>query len=144
VMLADDDADDRELFIEVIATINKHIQVESIADSKQLMDVLKDGTRPLPDILFLDLNMPGKNGLQCLREIKNDPVLKNLPVVIYSTSSLAKDIKDTHSMGADLYLKKPNSFGDTISLVKKVFAVDFSSFKSGNQYNNFVLSSDIA
>ena len=140
ILLADDDKDDRELFEEAITEISPHITIRLVEDGFQLMDILKDVNTPVPDILFLDLNMPGMSGKQCLSEIKKDPRLNKLPVVIYSTSSLINDIKDTHSIGANLYIKKPDSFKLAISLIKKVFSIDLENLKAIPNLKNFVLS----
>lgn len=142
ILLADDDCDDRELFEEAISQISSKIKVRTVEDCHQLMQILKDTHIPLPDILFLDLNMPGMGGKQCLKEIKKDKRLNKLPVVIYSTSNLKDDIQDTYSIGANYYIQKPNSFKVAISLIKKVFSIDFEQWRAHTNLNNFVLSID--
>lgn len=144
LVLADDDTDDRELFEEVIKEINSHIKINMVEDGLQLMDRLHDGSRALPDLLFLDLNMPGKNGKQCLQEIKADSRLKNIPVVIYSTSGLIKDINETHSGGASLYIRKSNSYTGAVTLIKKAFSIDLENCATERSLTNFVLSADKA
>ena len=141
IMLADDDNDDREFFAEIVTEIDPVIKVEVANDGEKLMQVLTAPNAVLPDILFLDLNMPGKDGKQCLKEIKSHPDLKDLPVVIYSTSALVQDIKDTHSQGANLYLRKPNSFNNAITLIKKVFSMDLEMMAHQRDIKNFVLLS---
>ena len=140
ILLADDDHDDRELFEEAISEISSKIKVRTVEDGFQLMRILQDKNTLLPDILFLDLNMPGMNGKQCLKEIKNDMRLKNLPIIIYSTSSLMTDIKDTHTIGANYYIQKPNNFKVAITLIKKVFSIDFEHLTAHANLKNFVLS----
>lgn len=142
ILLADDDCDDRELFEEAISEINTTIKVKAVEDCYQLMQILKDTNIPLPDILFLDLNMPGMSGKQCLKEIKKDKRLNKLPVVIYSTSFLMDDIQDTYSIGANYYIQKPNSFKVAISLIRKVFSIDFDHWTAQTNLKNFVLSID--
>ena len=105
-MLADDDADDRDLFSEAV---NEHnAQVTCVINGVQLMKTIEGGM--IPDVIFLDLNMPEKNGKECLREIRDNDSLKNIPVVIYSTSSSKKDQDDTFELGAALYVVKPTSY----------------------------------
>lgn len=142
ILLADDDCDDRELFEEAISEISSKIKVRAVEDCDQLMQILKDINIPLPDILFLDLNMPGMGGKQCLKEIKKDKRLNKLPVVIYSTSFLMDDIQDTYTIGANYYIQKPNSFKVAISLIKKVFTIDFEQWKAHTNLKTFVLSID--
>ncbi len=142
VILADDDKDDREFFEEVVSEINPTIQVQGVKDGLELMEVLNEKDKALPDILFLDLNMPGKNGKECLEEIKNNSRLKDIPVVIYSTSAMGKDIRETHSLGANLYVSKPNNFNTAISIIKKVFSLDLENHKPNPQMHNYIISVD--
>ena len=143
VMLADDDSDDRELFEEVIAGISTAIEVVTVGDGLQLMNRLNEPGKALPAIIFLDLNMPGKSGKECLVEIKNNPKLKTIPVVIYSTSASHKDINETHGSGANLYVAKPNKFRDLTAIVAKVFSIDLEQLKTSPPIHQFVLSPDV-
>lgn len=141
ILLADDDSDDREFFVDIITEIDPVIKVEMAESGEKLMQMLTSKKATLPDILFLDLNMPGKDGKQCLKEIKSNPGLKHLPVIIYSTSALSQDITDTQLQGANLYVKKPNSFNGAISLIKKVFSMDLEKMHPHQDIKNFVLLS---
>lgn len=142
VMLADDDCDDRELFTEVVSEFNTAIQVKSVEDGRELMSTLNESEDPLPAIIFLDLNMPGKNGKECLKEIRNNSRLKDIPVAIYSTSVNQRDIHETHSIGANLYIPKPNSFKGLTAMVAKVFSLDLEKLKLTPPMNQFLLSAD--
>lgn len=75
----------------------------------------------IPDYIFLDLNMPGMNGKQCLAEIKNRPHLKDVPVVIFSTSSRPQDIRETEQMGAMAFITKPSSIRSLSSILSDFF-----------------------
>ncbi len=140
VMLADDDVDDRDLFEEVITEINSEIELKAVEDGFELMKVLHASTDVLPALIFLDLNMPGKSGKQCLEEIKTNSRLSAIPVVIYSTSTNKKDIQETHGIGASRYVSKPNTFRGLISVVEKVFSLDLEKLKSTPPIHDFVLS----
>jgi CheY-like chemotaxis protein len=109
-MLADDDPDDRDLLAEAIIAGNS-AHVESAHNGAHLMLALT-AMEELPDMIFLDLNMPEKNGKECLSEIRQHDRLKGVPVIIYSTSSSKKDIDDAFDLGATLYVTKPNSFSE--------------------------------
>ncbi|HEX8270752.1 MAG TPA: response regulator [Flavobacterium sp.] len=122
VLLADDDPDDRELFTE--AFIGQDAEVVSVSDGIKLMKNLSNAVE-LPDFIFLDLNMPEKNGLQCLREIRSDSRLQDLIVIIYSTSSSRKDIEDTFKYGANMYVTKPNTFGELRKTVDGIINIDW-------------------
>ena len=104
ILLADDDKDDRTDFIEAFETLKIATTVETVKNGIELMKYLNEPSATLPHLLFLDLNMPKKSGLECLIEIKQMERLKNLTVVIYSTSSSEKDIEDTFLSGANVYL----------------------------------------
>jgi len=94
LLLADDDEDDCDFFKEALDELHLPTSLVTVNDGVQLMDFLSEkSVENLPDILFLDLNMPRKNGLECLREIKQNEAYKNLPVIIFSTS-LDRDIVD--------------------------------------------------
>jgi CheY-like chemotaxis protein len=123
ILLADDDIDDRELFEDIVKEINPSISVRCVPDGTELMRTLRS-SNVIPDLLFLDLNMPGKNGKECLREIRANNGLKNLKVIIYSTSSLAQDIYDTHGFGANLFLKKPSSYNVALDSLRKILSMD--------------------
>jgi CheY-like chemotaxis protein len=110
ILLADDDESDRLLFIEAFEELNLKTKVYTVNDGVQLLEYLTQKEVPLPNILFLDLNMPRKNGLECLQEIKSNEQLKSISVVIYSTSASEKDLEDTFLYGAHVYIKKPNDF----------------------------------
>jgi CheY-like chemotaxis protein len=106
LMLADDDKDDRFFFQKVLSELSIPTLLEVSEDGEKLMGFLSKNYKNLPDILFLDLNMPRKNGSECLEEIKSSARLKILPVIIYSTS-LHDDVADPlYEKGAHYYVRK--------------------------------------
>ena len=111
ILLADDDKDDCHFFKVALDELRINVQLTTVHDGEKLM-LLLNKDEALPDMLFLDLNMPRKNGLECMSEIKENPGLKNLPVIIYSTS-FQKDIVDLlYKQGAQFYICKPNGFSE--------------------------------
>ncbi len=142
VMLADDDHDDRDLLEEAISDISKNIRVQPVADGLELMKILNEPAQPLPSLIFLDLNMPGKGGKQCLKEIRNNARLNAVPVVIYSTSANKKDIQETHGIGANRYISKPNTFKGLVAVLEKVFLLDVEQLKTVPAIQHFVLSAN--
>lgn len=142
ILLADDDADDRELFSDIIRDIAPSITVLTVADGDALMTHLHSSGSNLPDLLFLDLNMPGRDGKQCLREIRSDLILKKVPVIIYSTSSRAQDITDTYSMGASLYYRKPNSYSGAMATIRKILSMDFENQHAKPDIGSYTLLHD--
>jgi DNA-binding response OmpR family regulator len=140
IILADDDPDDRLLFKDAITEINNDISIHTLIGGVELMEHLRDKSNPLPDLIFLDLNMPRKNGFECLEEIRNDNRLKHLCIIIYSTSTQFKDILDTLNKGANLYFTKPYNFQDLVSRLKHIFSLNWDEFKSQVTMEKFVLS----
>ena len=110
IILAEDDESDRLNFTEALAESKIRTTVRTVNDGVELMEYLSIEENPLPDLLFLDLNLPRKNGLECLKEIKTQQRLKDISIAIYSTSSTEADIEETFRNGANVYIKKPNNF----------------------------------
>lgn len=141
VLLADDDEDDRLMLEEAVRDVLPQIRFESVENGDALMTLLSMQDRTLPDMVFLDLNMPGKNGRVCLDEIRTSDRLKHLPVIIYSTSSNLKDIDETFEKGANLYMQKPNSYRELTDLAKKLFSLNLNDYTPKVSRLKFVLSS---
>ena len=106
ILLADDDSDDRYFFEKALKEINISTNLKMVVDGERLMDYLTKNTSALPDVLFLDLKMPRKNGSECLTEIKQNENLKHIPVILCSTS-LGNDFATAlFKTGAHYYLHK--------------------------------------
>lgn len=139
VLLADDDSEDRSDFIEAFESLKIATAVETVNNGVALMNYLADASIKLPHLLFLDLNMPKKSGLECLIEIRQIERLKNLTVVIYSTSSSERDIEETFLHGANVYLKKPAHLTMLKKLLLHVLTINWQYHTSGLNRDNFLL-----
>ncbi|GBF20405.1 response regulator rcp1 [Arenibacter sp. NBRC 103722] len=139
IALADDDEDDRTLFKKAMSEIKIKTKLSLFNNGKELMDYLTLPNVILPEIVFLDLNMPIKNGMQCLNEIRNHPRLQDLLVAIYSTSSSEADIEETFVNGANIYINKPNSFGALKQAIEKVLQLNWQYHTSALNKDNFLL-----
>lgn len=126
ILLADDDESDRMLFKEAFEELEIKTIVHTVNDGKQLMDYLTKKGNHMPHLLFLDLNMPRKNGLQCLKEIRSSKKLRDISVAIYSTSASEKDIEETFLNGANVYIKKPNNFNALKQVLDKAVMAAYS------------------
>jgi len=124
ILLADDDSDDREFFQDALNAIALDIVLNMAENGLEALQLLQRAAK-LPDLIFLDLNMPVRNGYDCLNDIKADERLKNIPVIIFSTSLQQETANEVYNGGASLYVVKPNSFPVLKSLLKKVFALDW-------------------
>ncbi|MGE5943507.1 MAG: response regulator [Flavobacteriales bacterium] len=137
IILVDDDIDDRELFQEAILESGLEAKIIMFADGFNLIKHLRDSETSLPDIIFLDLNMPSMGGLECLNHIREIPGLSNITAVIYSTSSSERDIEATFLAGANIYINKPNNFETLKTILKKVLQLDWQYQTSILNRNNF-------
>ena len=126
ILLADDDKDDRFLFREALSELPIFANLETVHDGEQLMNYLNENSGKLPHILFLDLNMPRKNGFECLSEIKHNEKLKALPVIMFSTSyprdlHYEQDmIKILYKIGAQDYVQKPANFKELKEVISTI------------------------
>ena len=115
-LLVDDDPDDIEMFCEALAEIDNTILCYFSSNGKEAFLKLDTKVLPVPDIIFLDINMPQMNGWRCLEKLKQNDVYKNIPVFMYSTSSNPKDKAISSELGALRFFTKPNSY----SLLKQM------------------------
>lgn len=123
ILIADDDTDDR-LFMDKALRQSGYTQnVQFVEDGEELMEYLRREGRynehnaPWPNLLILDLNMPRKNGFQALNEIKDDPKLRRLPVVVMTTSSADEDVLKTYNLGVNSFVTKPFNFNRLVEMV---------------------------
>lgn len=110
ILLADDDKDDRLFFSMALDALTIPTDLSTVVDGEKLMDYLYENAEELPDVIFLDINMPRKSGIECLSEIKQHKKLKSLPVIMFSTSNSKDKIGMVFKKGADVYIHKPCDF----------------------------------
>jgi len=143
ILLADDDNDDSLFFKEALDELQLDARLTTVHDGEQLMLLLVETAENLPDVLFLDLNMPRRNGFECLREIKQDPLLKALPVIIFSTS-FEQDIVDRlYALGARHYIQKPSRYSEIRKVIYQSLILLSQEMIPGSAKDNFVLTGDL-
>jgi len=125
IVLADDDPDDRQLTEEAFAENRLVNQLHCVEDGEELLDYLhrrgqyeKLRNEPLPGLILLDLNMPRKDGREALKEIKADPNLRRIPIVVLTTSKAEEDIVRSYDLGVNSYVTKPVTFKSLVEMVK--------------------------
>jgi CheY-like chemotaxis protein len=128
IALAEDDEEDVQLFETVLSELKKDIIITVTTDGILLMNFLKHATT-MPEMIFLDLNMPHKNGFECLSEIRGNEKWDNVKIVILSTSSQPQQIENAYKNGADLYLAKPVSYAHFKSMMEKCLSLNWESLK---------------
>ena len=139
IILADDDEDDRLFFTDAFSELKISTKVSTFNDGVELMNYLNDPESVLPNILFLDLNMPKKNGIECLHEIKSNSRFDDIAIAIYSTSSSEEDIEETFVLGANIYIKKPSDFASLKKILSDVVSINWQYHTSGLNKDNFLL-----
>jgi CheY-like chemotaxis protein len=135
VLMVDDDEDDREVFVTAVKSLNTPVQHYVAKDGNEALHMLQNEMLVAPDFIFLDLNMPRMSGLECLREIKNRPGLKSIPVVMYTTSKSETDINNSFKSGATGFVCKPNKFEDLQKILIAIFSTAGSLVKEKLVFN---------
>lgn len=123
--LVDDDRDDREIFIEALAEIDGNCTCITAENGEDALQKLTTNSF-LPDYIFLDLNMPRMNGRECLVEIKNMKRLQEIPVIIYTTSSLQREKEELAQLGAAMFITKPANFHELCDSLKEVLSYNWN------------------
>lgn len=139
ITLADDDEDDRLFFIDAFEEIKINTVVNTVNNGKELLNFLNHPETVLPHIIFLDLNMPILNGIDCLKEIKMNDKFKDIAIAIYSTSSSDQDVENTFVLGANIYIKKPSNFNDLKKILSDVVIINWQYQTNGLNKDNFLL-----
>ena len=124
ILIVDDNPADIDLTTEVLAQSRHHFHVNAVSDGAEAISFLrrqgKYGRAPVPELVVLDLNLPHKDGRQVLREVKRDPALSKIPVVIFTTSPVGADVARSYELGANCYLKKPGNLYDFVAAVQSM------------------------
>ena len=123
-LIAEDDDDDFEIFSTAIGEVSIAIVLSRAENGEVLMKKL-NASEVLPEILFLDIQMPCVNGRDCLRQIRSDKKFDALPVIMFSSSSDSQDIEHCFREGSNLYLQKPSSLQELILALERIFTIDW-------------------
>ena len=139
LLLAEDDPDDQLLFSHALEELAISQPPVIVADGQALVDYLQQTSR-LPDLIFLDINMPFKDGLTALQEIKALPALAHLPVVILSTASNDNMVNRAYALGACLYARKPNGFRELTELIRNILSLDVTGLLAKTERDQFLVN----
>jgi CheY-like chemotaxis protein len=117
IIIVDDDADDREAIRDAFAETHHDLNVIFHENGNKLLDYLQQTkAHDLPSLILLDLNMPGKTGQEILKEVKTNKNFCHIPIIVFSTSSAAKDRQASYKLGANCFVTKPDSYSALIDL----------------------------
>jgi CheY-like chemotaxis protein len=125
LLIIDDDVEDQEIFIEALHEVDPSVACDSVVSGEDAFNFLEANRSRLPELIFLDMNMPKLNGKQVLKEIKKSEVFSRIPVIMYSTSFAPRDIEEIRQLGAVYHLFKPSKFDDLCNSLKHLISVDW-------------------
>ena len=120
IFIVDDDPDDRQIILDAFLENNAEVDYVFIESAEELMTKLYSDESDYPNLILLDLNMPGILGLQALKEIRSNKILSQIPVIVLTTSTLTKDRKSSYELGASCFLIKPDAFGKLVEIVNAI------------------------
>ena len=139
IALAEDDSDDQLLFSEALKQVCKDSSLAVVENGMMMLTLLEERRDSLPDVIILDVNMPGMSGIECLKIIRKTTGLDHLPVIIMSTSANPKTIDDAFNCGANSYAVKPGKFADLRGIVEKIVLTDWLSSSIHKDRTTFMM-----
>jgi CheY-like chemotaxis protein len=138
IFYTDDDEDDLSIFTDAVDSLSVKIQLKTYSGGDKLLTAINNPP-PTPHVVFLDLNMPGKNGFDVLTELRKSDVKKDIPVVIFSTSNEPGIIEKCRLLGANLFITKPVLMKDIVSSIEHALRINWKEFVPDTK--NFVYKS---
>jgi CheY-like chemotaxis protein len=127
ILIADDDQDDRDMIRDALKESRLLNELHFVTDGEDLMEYLQhrgkyssNGNSPLPGLILLDLNMPKKDGREALKEIKQNPNLRHIPVVVLTTSRAEEDVHRTYDLGVNSFITKPVTFESLVKIMREL------------------------
>lgn len=139
ITLAEDDEDDRLFFTDAFKELKINTIVNTLNNGRELLNYLEHPETILPNIIFLDLNMPILNGMECLKEIKQNNKFNDIAIAIYSTSASDQDVENTFVLGANIYIKKPSNFNELKKILSDVVIINWQYHTNDLNKDNFLL-----
>jgi CheY-like chemotaxis protein len=143
ILLADDNKNDCIVFERAIIQIDIHLKLTTVTNGEELLQLL---SHYVPDILFLDLEMPYKNGIQCLQTMRENKAFEKLPVVVFSATNRPNNIQVAYGFGANLFFTKPAAYNELVTSLSDILKMDWNDpasitekYFANNQYQPFKL-----
>lgn len=127
IFYTDDDEDDLGIFEDAVESLQKKIILQTYTGGEKLLNAIYNPP-PVPSVVFLDLNMPGKNGFDVLDELRNSDFKINIPIIIFSTSNEPGIIEKCRVLGANLYITKPVLMKDIVKSINHALEIDWKNF----------------
>ena len=130
LLIIDDDEDDRELFCEAALELDKDLKCTSCGGGEEALKLLRSSKNVKPDFIFLDMNMPRMSGKQCLSKLKESKSCRDIPVIIYSTAKIDRDVAEVKRLGAAAFLIKPSRQKDLMHSIQMVIDQKWENVES--------------
>ncbi|PXY43549.1 response regulator [Flavobacterium hydrophilum] len=127
IFYTDDDEDDLSIFADAVESLKKKIILQTYTGGDKLLNAIYNSSQ-MPNIIFLDLNMPGKNGFDVLTELRDNKNKIDIPVIIFSTSNEPGIIEKCRSLGANYFVTKPILMNDIIKIIDYTLGIDWKNF----------------
>jgi CheY-like chemotaxis protein len=144
IFLADDNEQDCLSFEKAVINIDPHIKLLTVTNGEELLQLL---THYIPDLLFLDLEMPARNGIQCLQAIRSNKTYDHLPIIVFTATQRMNNIQVAYGFGANLFFTKPGEFNSLVTSLCSILKMDWTDPSSitarhftNNQYEPFRVS----
>lgn len=132
IFYTDDDRDDLEFFREIVDMIDDSVEVVTLRDGQELMNALHNPP-PTPHCIFLDINMPGMNGFEALKQVRKSEQHKELPIVMFSTSGDNGTIQKSRELGASLFVQKSGMFDQLKRSIEHALNINWATFRANEQ-----------
>ena len=139
LILADDDIDDCDFFKDALEEIPELFKLTILNNGVELMEFLSRDSASHPNLIFLDLNMPKKSGMECIAEIKSSDTLSHIPIIIYSTSLDQTVVNTLFEMGAHHYIQKPAEFASIKKVIIKAISRFNNTARQPRSEENFII-----
>lgn len=139
ILLAEDDQDDRRFFKKVFDSLKIKHTLSMCEDGIELMAILDD-SHILPHIIFLDINMPGKSGMECLKAIRSNSRMRETTVAMYSSMSSPSTVEDAFISGANIFIKKPGDFEELKKILSEVMYINWQYVTDGLNRENYMIN----
>lgn len=138
VLLAEDEAEEKDFFIQGLKNLNLSYQISWAKNCAELFAILE--TEPHIDLVLVDLDIPGKNGKECLKEIKSHEKYKSIPVIVMTVSKNLTDINEVFENGAHYYAIKPYSETNYIETLRQIFSIDWKMPQPIPEKKHFIIN----
>lgn len=138
VLLAEDDRDDVLIFELALEKLPIRVELRNAEDGEKLFVLLKE---MIPDILFLDINLPCKDGVACIVEIRRNSEYNNLPIIMYTSFKTKKYVDDCYKNGANFYIVKGTTVNELVEKLKRIFSIDWKNYMYYPPIDEFLMGS---